>query len=78
MVADAVSENQLIKEANEQLTRQLADANTELESLREQSRELAPTSPEPVQLLDRLQGKLPNSTASLRDVEVILELLSGE
>ena len=71
-VDEALSENAMLKAANQELTEQLTAANAEIDCSLQESRSPLPSAAD---LLNTLKGKFPRSKVSLRDIETILELL---
>ena len=68
-IDEVLSENAILKRANQQFTEQLTTANAEIDCSLQES------LPSAADILNALKGKSPKSKVSLRDIETILELL---
>jgi predicted DNA binding CopG/RHH family protein len=73
----AISENEALKLATQQLEEQLQEALMTEQRQNSTSTSTASTLKKPAELLNALKGKLPKSKTSLRDVEVILDYLES-
>jgi len=72
---DLYSQNHQFKCENDDLKKELAQARVEVTQVRSQTDAPTFSLPDSAELLNQFRKKLPKSKISLREVEIILELL---